>query len=518
MTLIDFFDRGLMLSRHLPCLVEDGLSLTYCDVAGWSHRIAWALSREGFGPQSRIAVLSYNGVWPYVALLGLQRARCVWIPLNARSKLEENVRHLQRTGAEWLFFHSDFAEQAEAVRAQVGTLKGMVCLDRAEASAPSLADWAGDEARPFPLPDVDPVNDIFRITSSGGTTGEPKAIVQTQRGVEAGVAMFLALLRFDGRPRHLLCNPMTHAAGIISYHVLAAGGTIFLLRSPDLPQVIEQIERHRIQMLMLTPTSLYALLARSGLSEHDFSSLRYLTIGAAPLSAAKLRQAIELFGPVVMQAYGQSEASPVVALMMPEDYAEAVRDPNLAHRLQSCGRATPFSRLAVIGQDGTLLPQGERGEIVVRSNVVMRGYWQDGKVADWTSNWHGTGDVAYLDEDGYIFIVDRIRDLIITGGFNVFPSEVEQVIWSHPLVEDCAVVGLPDEKWGEAVHAVVALKQGAALTEEEVIGLCKERLGSVKAPKAVEFWDSLPKSALGKVLKREVRGVLLTRASARAPA
>ena len=511
MTLIDFFDRGLMLSHDLPCLAEDGLSLSYRDVAGWSHRIAWALQREGFGPQSRIAIVSYNGVWPYVALLGLQRARCIWVPLNARSKLEENVRHLQRTGAEWLFFAGEFAEQAEAMRAQVDTLKGIVCLERSAGTAPGLGEWAGDETRRFPVPEADPVGDIFRITSSGGTTGEPKAIVQTQRGVEAGVAMFLGSLRYDGKPRHLLCNPMTHAAGIISYHVLAAGGTIFLLRSPDLPRVVEQIERHRIDMVMLTPTSLYSLLDRPEFAHHDLSSLRYFTIGAAPLSSAKLREAIDRFGPVLMQAYGQTEASPVVALMLPEDYAEAVRNPALEHRLQSCGRATPFAQIAIMGPDGTLQPPGERGEIVVRSNVVMRGYWQDGKIAERTSNWHGTGDVAYLDEDGYIFIVDRIRDLIISGGFNVFPSEVEQVIWSHPAGEDCAVVGVPDPKWGEAVHAVVALRRGASLTEAEVVALCKERLGSVKAPKAVEFWDELPKSTLGKVLKKEVRSILLSR-------
>lgn len=508
MTLIDFLDHGGSLSRDLPCLVEGDAQLSYREVVQWSHRIAWALNREGIREHDRVAILSQNNLWAYVALLGLQRARCVWIPLNARSSMQENIRHLVRTGARLLFVHSEFKADIEDIRSQAEGIR-VVCFAGDAPEAPRLEDWVGENDNAYPPPQDDPAADDFRITSSGGTTGEPKAVVQTQRGVEAGVASLLALLHYDDKPRYLLCNPMTHAAGIISFHVLALGGTIYILRMPDLPRVIEQIERHRIAMLMLTPTSLYSLLDIPDISDRDLSSLRYLLIGAAPLSVAKLKQAIAMFGPVVMQGFGQTEASPVVAMMLPSEYEKSFQDPALEHRLHSCGRATPFAKIAIRGEGGRLLKPGERGEIVVRSNMVMRGYWQDGKVVERDPvGWHGTGDIAYQDEEGFIYIVDRVRDLIISGGFNVFPSEVEQAIWSFPEIQDCTVVGVPDAKWGEAVKAIVVLKNGASLSETELIGRCKARLGGVKAPKSVEFWTDLPKSALGKVLKTEVRRML----------
>ncbi|HVQ71281.1 MAG TPA: AMP-binding protein [Bradyrhizobium sp.] len=516
MTVVNFLDRGSELSKDLPCLVEDDVSLTYREVVDWSHRIAWALDDQSIGAKSRVAVLTYNNIWGYVALLGLQRARSLWVPLNARSTIEENIGHMVRTQSEWLFFHSDFAVHVDRIRREVTTLKGVVCLDAPSAAAPEMASWARPAGCPaYPEPPTDPAEDDFRITSSGGTTGEPKAVVQTQRGVETGVATYLSSLRHEGRPRYLLCNPMTHAAGVASFHILALGGTIFFLRKPELHRVIEQIEQNRISMVILTPTTLYSLLAMPDLAKHDFSSLRYLMTGAAPVSASKLREAIKLFGPVVMQAFGQTEASPSVAMMLPDEYEACLRDPALEHRLHSCGRATLFAKLAIMGEDGKLLPPGERGELVVRSGAVMRGYWREGTLVPRNDKhgWHGTGDIAYRDEAGYFYIVDRIRDLIITGGFNVFPSEVEQVIWGHPSVEDCVVIGVPDEKWGEAVKAVVSLKSGSSLTETELIALCRERVGPVKAPKSIEFWNDLPKSALGKVLKKEVRAILQSRAA-----
>jgi acyl-CoA synthetase (AMP-forming)/AMP-acid ligase II len=193
--------------------------------------------------------------------------------------------------------------------------------------------------------------------------------------------------------------------------------------------------------------------------------------------------------------------------MTPEDYLKILSDHRLEHRLRSCGRAGPFCRLAVMDESGTLLPTGKSGELVVRSGMVMGGYWEEADLDSATSRygWHHTGDIAYMDENGYVYLVDRIRDLIITGGFNVFPSEVEQVIWSHPAVQDCAVIGVPDDKWGEAVKAVIQLKPGATAGESEIIALCKERLGSVKSPKTVEFWLDLPRSPLNKVLKKTIR-------------
>jgi acyl-CoA synthetase (AMP-forming)/AMP-acid ligase II len=513
MHLIDFFDHGAGLDAKADCLVENGIRLSYSEVSEWTHRIAWTLHDCGIKEQGRVAILSPNNLWGYVAILGLQRAGCIWVPLSARSALDEIITHLNRTHSQWLFYHSDFEIELKRIQKEVPTLLGFVCIDKVGNTFPDMKHWSSARVeKKFPLPLRENRNAIFRITSSGGTTGAPKAVVQTQVGVEANMAAFMALTS-HAKPRYLLANPMTHAAGIISFNVLARGGTVYIIRTPEPQILIDTIEHEHITMLMLTPTSIYSLLSIAGIRKHDFSSLKYFILGAAPMSAGKLREALEIFGPVMMQIYAQTEASTLLAAMLPTDYAQILLDPSLEKRLLSCGRPAPFSRLAIMDNVGNLLPRGEQGELVVRGGMVMRGYWEEPELDVTASQfgWHHTGDIAYFDEAGYVYLVDRIRDLIISGGFNVFPSEVEQVIWTHPAVQDCAVIGVPDEKWGEAVKAVIELKPGCLTTEEEIIKLCKEKLGSVKSPKSVEFWRELPRSPLNKVLKKKIREFFLTR-------
>ncbi len=510
MNLIDFFDRGAMLSPHGLCLAEGDTRLDYAAVQRWTHRIAWALQAAGMPVQARIATLTPNHLWGYVALLGLQRARGIWVPLNGRSSVDDNIAHLRRTDAQWLFYLSEFEHLLPRIRAELPGLQGCVCLDADGADGtPGLQRWAaGPEVPPFPPGGPERRDDLFRITVSGGTTGAPKAIMQTQVGVECNVATCLALWHYDGPPRMLLTRPMTHAAGVNSLHVLALGGEIHLLRRTDLDEVLDTVERERIQVLSLAPTTIYSLLTRPDLRQRDFSSLRYLTFGGAPMSAEKLAEAIAVFGPILAQGYAQSEASTLLAAMTPQDYRAVLANPALRHRLRSCGRPTPFTQIEIMAPDGTLLPPGETGELVVRSGMVMRGYWGEDAARDAEVSrhgWHHTGDIGHKDADGYVYIVDRIRDVIITGAFNVFPSDVEQVLWGHPAVADCAVIGVPDDHWGEAVKAVVELKPGARATADELIALCRQRLGGVKAPKSVDFWEHLPRSDVGKVLKKEVR-------------
>jgi acyl-CoA synthetase (AMP-forming)/AMP-acid ligase II len=508
MHLIDFFDHGLQLNPHAECVVEGSERMSYEQVSGWSHCIALGLRNAGIKEQDRVAILSPNNLWGYVSMLGLQRARCIWVVLNARSSVDDTITHLQRARASWIFYHSEFEADLPRILAGAPNLRGATCVDKEDGLHPGLSAWAQAYAgQSFPLPEKDDREAIFRIASSGGTTGAPKAVMHTQIGIEANVAAFTAITPHEGLPRYLLAIPMTHAGGSASFHVLARGGSVHILHKPDLALMIQTIETEKITIMMLTPTTVYSMLALPDIRKHDFSSLRYLLFGAAPMSAEKLKEAIDVFGPVMLQIYGQTEAATVLTAMLPSDYALIDSDPALAHRLHSCGRPTPFARLAIMDEAGKVLGPGERGELVVRSGMVMRGYWEE-EVPDTSVNkygWHHTSDIAYRDEDGFFYIVDRIRDLIITGGFNVFPSETEQVIWSHPAVRECAVIGVPDKKWGEAVKAVIELKPGATVDPEEIIALCKAKLGSVKAPKTVEIWDELPRSPIGKVLKKNIR-------------
>jgi acyl-CoA synthetase (AMP-forming)/AMP-acid ligase II len=289
--------------------------------------------------------------------------------------------------------------------------------------------------------------------------------------------------------------------------VLAEGGTVVVHDGVRPGAIFDSIERHRVTRLFLPPTAIYALLDHRAAGDVDFSSLRHFIYAAAPMSADKLEEALEVFGPVMTQTFGQVEAPMICTVMSPSEHVEAVRDARRRMRLTSCGRPSLVARVEIMGADGELVEPGAHGEIVVRGDLVMEGYYGDAKAtaeARRPGGWHGTGDIGFRDDEGFVYIVDRKRDMIITGGFNVFPSAVERVVWSHPAVLDCAVIGLPDEKWGESVTAVVELKNGEDVSAEEIVALCRSALGSVQAPKAVLF-RALPRSANGKVLKRVLR-------------
>ncbi|HFQ93282.1 MAG TPA: AMP-dependent acyl-CoA synthetase, partial [Anaerolineae bacterium] len=279
-----------------------------------------------------------------------------------------------------------------------------------------------------------------------------------------------------------------------------------IMPKPHLGKFLAHIETYRVTTTFLPPTVIYMLLERPEAQTTDYSSLKYFWYGAAPISAAKLKQAIETFGPVMIQFFGQSEAPMLISCLSPREHFN--EDGNYAEeRLRSCGRPTPLVKAAIMDDAGNILPTGERGEIVVRSSLVMLGYYKNKPATTeaMAHDWLHTGDVGYMDEAGYLYLVDRKKDLIITGGFNVFSAEVEQVVLQHESVQDCAVVGLPHEKWGEMVVAVVQLRDGYNLDEAALIAFCKERIGSVKAPKKIVRMDNLPRSAVGKVLKREIR-------------
>ena len=252
------------------------------------------------------------------------------------------------------------------------------------------------------------------------------------------------------------------------------------------------------------------VLAHEALETTDLTSLQCFWYGAAPMSATRLEEALSRIGPVMAQLFGQTEAPMMISTLPPREHFRA--DGSVAHeRLSSAGRPAPLVTVSIMDQDGRLLPRGERGEIVVRSSLVMAGYHRDPEASAEASRhgWHHTGDLGYLDEEGYLFIVDRAKDMVITGGFNVYSTEVEQALMAHPAVQDCAVLGLPDEKWGERVTAVVQLRGGAQVEPGELTAFVKERIGAVKAPKQVEVWPDLPRSKVGKVLKTNIRTSLL---------
>ena len=280
---------------------------------------------------------------------------------------------------------------------------------------------------------------------------------------------------------------------MLCFPVMTLGGEIVIMPAPDLTEFLALVEKNKITHTFLPPTLIYMLLDHDRLAQTDTSHLQCLWYGAAPMSASRLEEALTKIGPVLGQLFGQSEAPMMISTLAPSDHFHD--DGSLAtERLSSAGRPTPLTTVAIMDDEGHLLGPGQRGEIVARGPLVMAGYYKNPQASAEASRhgWHHTGDIGYLDEDNYLFIVDRAKDMIITGGFNVYSAEVEQVLLAHPAVQDCAVIGLPDEKWGERVTAVVQLRPGQTVTEAEVRSFVKERLGSVKAPKQVEVWPTCP--------------------------
>jgi acyl-CoA synthetase (AMP-forming)/AMP-acid ligase II len=505
MRIIDFLDRGAMLHPQAPCVTDGGeRSWTYRETVELSHRIAFALRGAGVTAGALVAVLSPNDPMGYACMMGLMRAGAAWLPVNGRNPAAENIATLQARRAQWLFFHPAYAAEAAQIRAAVPSLRGAVCIGSDGPGAPALAQWMAPEGCPR-VEVAARANDLAAIVSTGGTTGAPKGAMLTHQAFETMVATYLACMPVTERPVHLVVAPMTHGAGATTFPLLALGGTQVFVAKPEPGAILAAIERHRVTHLFMPPTMIYMLLAHADVRAHDYSSLRYFMYAAAPMAAEKLREALSVFGPVMAQTFGQVEAPMVCTYLSPQDHVEALAQH--PERLLSCGRPTALTRVAIMDDEGKLLPPGERGEIVVQGSLVMSGYHEqpDATAEASAFGWHHTGDIGLVDGDGYVYIVDRKRDMIISGGFNIYPSEIEQVLWAHPAVQDCAVIGVPDDKWGEAVKAIVQLKPGATVDAEVLLAHCRERLGGTKAPKTLELWPDLPRSAVGKVLKKTIR-------------
>lgn len=507
MAIIDFFDRGWDMGGAAVAYVQDDREFTFDEVGALSCRIANKLIALGLPRETKGAIWSANDVVGWTCALGLWRANMTWIPVNPRNALDDNRILLDEFDCEILFFQQAFAEEVNALRSELPKVKHWVCIDAALPGASELADWCGDQSsgKPDVIAGLD---DVFIIMPTGGTTGKSKGVMNTHRAIQTSLAHFMMACTYrDGtRPVNLAAAPMTHTAGLLSLPTTAQGGKVVVLTKPDPALLIGAIVRHRVTELFLPPTVIYALLEAPGIENIDFSSLRYLIYGAAPMSVDKLKKAIALWGPVLCETYGQCEAMGSICNLRPDEHMDGGA---LAsdERLASVGRPNPLVRVEIMDDRNTILKQGETGEICVRGDLIMKGYYKaPEKTAEAIiDGWLHTGDIGHIDAGGYLHITDRKKDMIISGGFNVYPSTVEQVIWSHPAVQDCAVIGVPDPKWGEAVKAVVELNAGAQVSADEIIALCKAQLGSVMAPKSVDFVERLPRSSVGKVLKKDLR-------------
>lgn len=507
MRIADYFEMAAERHPTQEAFVDDNGRIDYASAAAFMHAVARRIAAHpDLPPGAGIAIYSPNDARVSMLQLGINRADRMWVLIHTRNSVETNAATIAFADTKLVIFHSAFETAVPAIRAATSPDMKFVCIDRDSEHGPSLKTWlGGDDRSPYPATREDPLAAAFMVPT-GGTTGVPKAVVHTHRSTEISAASLAQAIAIDDTARHLAVAPLTHAAGFMALCFAAAGGVNVILPGFDLDRVLASIASERITHLYVPPTALYALLAHPGLKHTDLSSLRCLVIGAAPVAPAKFKEAVAAFGPIVHEGYGQTEALLPVTLKRPGDYLRPDGSFDEAI-LRSAGRAGPFVRVAIMSADGTLLPPGETGEIVVQSSMVMKGYHKMPQETEDVSRlgWHHTTDVGFRDAQGFITIVDRMKDMIVSGGFNIYPAEIEAAVAELMPVQECAVIGVPDEKWGEAVKAVVLLKPGASLAEADVIEHCKTRIGSMKAPKSVEFWPDLPRSVVGKVLKREIR-------------
>jgi fatty-acyl-CoA synthase len=500
---------ALNRNKDKPVLFLGDTTLTGGQLADRISQYIQAFEALGAGTGSAVGLLSLNRPEVLMIIGAGQTQGYRRTALHPLGSLDDHAYMLSDAGITSLIIDPNpmFVERALGLLERVDSLKqiltiGPVPSELSEVAVDLGAEAAKFEPRPLVAADLPP-DHIGGLTYTGGTTGKPKGVIGTVGSITHMTMTQLAEWEWPERPRFLMCTPLSHAGAAFFVPTIVRGGEMIVLPKFDPAEVLRVIEERRITATMLVPSMLYALMDHPDSRSRDLSSLETVYYGASAINPVRLREAIDRFGPIFAQYYGQSEAPMVITYLAKGDHDEK--------RLTSCGRPTLFARTALLGKGGKPVPQGEVGEICVSGPLLAGGYWNlpDATAETFRDGWLHTGDMAREDSDGFWYIVDRVKDMIVTGGFNVFPREVEDVIAEHPSVAQVCVIGTPDEKWGEAVTAVIVLRPDVSGAEAsiaaEVQAAVKERKGSVQSPKQVLVVDSLPVTALGKVDKKAVR-------------
>lgn len=453
---------------------------------------------------TRVALLSKNRVEVPAIFYAISFAGFVSTALHPLGSIEDFLYVIEDAEIDMLVYDDNFDEKAKELRRRAPRLKHLVAIGRGGAGT-ALGDLAaGFSPQPLTPQRADP-EAMARIAYSGGTTGKPKGIVVTQRGIVTSTLIQLTEWEWPDEIRHVICSPLSHAGASVLTAILQKGGSMMVLGGFDPVGFMETVEKHRITSALMVPTMVLTLLDHPRFGEFDLSSLQTVFYGASAFPAARLKEAIDKLGPVFFQFYGQAEAPMSVTVMRKADHL--ADDP---FRLASCGRPTPWVRVSLLDDHCKPVPDGEPGEICVQGPLLMGGYLNKPEETEkaFEGGWLHTGDVAIRNsEDGFLRIVDRKKDMIVTGGFNVYAREVEDVIAAHPGVKHVAVFGIPDPKWGEAVKAVVVADTANPVSADELIAKVKAEKGSVQAPKSIDFVTEIPLSLVGKPDKKALKAL-----------
>ena len=497
-------ERAARLNPEGVCTRFEGREFNWTQTREQIASLAAALGTFGLADGDRVGILSLNSDRYYQAVFAIPWAGCAMVPLNTRWALPENTYAVTDSGVRVLLFDDAFAEQASQLLQDVDTLEAAIYMgdDACPDWARSWSELVGDSA-PILLPELDS-NAMAGIFYTGGTTGFPKGVMQSHRAIWASAVGALPLMEMRRKSVYLHAAPMFHMAdfaGSMGATMSCASHVIVRAFEPGL--VLDTLGKENVTHALLVPAMIKMMLSHPDLDSADVSSLECIAYGASPMPAATLETIMQKWPAVgLVQAYGQTELAPIATMMAKSDHRAG------SEKLKSAGQPTAVTELRIVDEQGVDCAVGESGEIVVRGPHTMIGYWNkpEETAQALQEGWVFTGDAGYLDSDGYLFIVDRVKDMVVTGGENVFTTEVENAIIGHDAVQDVAVIGIPHEEWGEAVHAIVILHPGKSVTEQELLDHCRERIAGYKLPKSITFREEpLPLSGAGKVLKTELR-------------
>jgi len=487
-------------------LIDDDERLTFAEFKRRVRSLAASLQARGVQKGDRVVVICPNRNEYVIAYYAITLIGAIYVPLNWRLHASEHVVLMNNADPAALLIDAAFADTVDRA-SDVASLAGRVAVIGGDPGAhDAFAAWAeaGLEPTAVALSPADPATMVY----TSGTTSAPKGVLLTHDNVmvdRLGVAQY-AQARHGDVELHV--TPLYHQTSVHTFVHLRAGATVRLMSKFEPEPFFALVQELRVTYTFLAPTMLYKLMDDPRRGEFDLSSLRCIGYGAAPITGARLREALEVFGPILVNAYGLSEATSHVSYLTPEEHLTAEG---------SVGRGVDAVEIRVVHDDGTPVQPGsdEVGEIWVRGRTVMHGYWRETELTEATlvDGWLHSGDLAKVDADGYLYIVDRKKDLVISGGVNIYPRDVENVLAKHPAIAEVAVIGVPDDYWGESLMAIIVRRAGAELAVDEVNAYCREHLGGYQVPKHIRFRDDLPRNLAGKILKRDLRDEILSGAA-----
>jgi len=483
--------------------------LTYAQFNSRVNRLVNALHKLGIKQGDNIAILQYNYPETLESIFACFKAGCGALPVNFRLHPKEFAFIIDHSEAKAVILSSEFNEAIVDIRERIPRAHHLITLSDAKGEVLDYENLISKESDQFEDADVQP-DDLAWVFYTSGTTAMPKGAMLTHRNLLAMTMNFYSDMCTGFGPNEVILHaaPLSHGSGLYALPNIAKAAANIILESKsfDPELVFKTIQEYRVTNMFAAPTMVKLMVDSPAVDRYDHTSLKCLNYGGAPMYVEDLKKAMKKLGSCLVQLFGQGE-SPMTITYLPHRDHVLEGTPEQMKRLGSVGIQRTDVEVRIFDAEDKELPPSEMGEIVTRSDLVMKGYWRNPEATEKTlrNGWLHTGDVGYMDKEGYLFIMDRSKDMIISGGENIYPREIEEVIIQHPAVREVAVVGVPDTKWGEAIKAVVALVPGKATTEKELISFCKDNIASYKKPKSVDFVDELPKSNYGKILKREIR-------------